>query len=107
MTFAFRRLERNDIPRAFRLLHAVHPCRVLSEERLRRRFDHPHPGLRDTEYVAVDTAGPLVGSARSRLIVAEDRPGNAYPTLLSGAVTHRGSDRAARLLETSEKHLLD
>lgn len=106
MTFAFRRLERNDIPRAFRLLHAVHPCRVLSEESLRWRFDHPHPGVRDTEYVAVDTAGALVGFVRSRLIVSEDRPGNGYTTLLSVAETHRGSDLAARLLETSEKHLL-
>lgn len=107
MTLTIRRLERNDLPQAFRLLHDVHPCRVLSEESIRWRFDRPHPEFQDTEYIAVDATGMLVGFVRSRLAVPGNRPGNGYTVLLSVAETHRGTDLAARLLEASEKHLLD
>lgn len=107
MRFAIRRLERNDIPQVFRLLHTTHPCRVLSEESIRWRFDHPHPDVRDTEHVAVDTTGSLIGFVRSRLSLPEGRPGNGYTTLLSVADPHRNFEPVLPLLETSEKHLLD
>ncbi|MFD6953058.1 GCN5 family acetyltransferase [Nocardiopsis sp. TSRI0078] len=105
MTTEIRSMERADIPRVLPLLRAVHPCRVLTEEAVRWRMDHPSPGVRETVLLAVE-GEEVVGFLRSVLRSGGEGPRSGRSLLASVAASHRDTDVGARLMGASERHLV-
>ncbi|MEE2041490.1 GNAT family N-acetyltransferase [Nocardiopsis sp. CT-R113] len=110
MTIGIRSAERADIPRVLSLLHRTNPCRVLTEKSLLWRLDHPSAGFEETDLIAVEEDGGVVGHIRSRI----QRAGNPSPegriglsVLAAVAESHLGTDLAFRLLEESERTLVE
>lgn len=106
MTTQIRPMERADIPRVLPLLRAVHPCRVLTAEAMRWRAENPLPGMRETTLLAVEDGTP-VGFLRSALRCDGEGPRSGRSLLATVAASHRDTDVGARLLDASERHLVE
>lgn len=106
MTTQIRPMERADIPRVLPLLRAVHPCRVLTGEAMRWRAENPLPGMRETTLLAVEDGAP-VGFLRSALRRDGEGPRSGRSLLATVAASHRDTDVGARLLDASERHLVE
>ncbi len=106
MTTQIRTMERADIPRVLPLLRAVHPCRVLTEGAMRWRAENPPPGSREATLLAVEDGTP-VGFLRSVLRCDVEGPRSGRSLLPTVAASHRDTDVGARLLDASERHLVE
>ena len=106
MTIEIRPMRRADIPGTFALIRRAYPCLVLTEALITERFDRPLTYFRDQRFVAVE-GDEVVGHVLSRLY--EDENERTHGQTYMAAVTPRrvDGDLSDRLLETSERHLVD
>ncbi|MBR8742742.1 GNAT family N-acetyltransferase [Nocardiopsis sp. MG754419] len=105
MTTDIRPLRRADIPQAFRLLRASHPCRVLTEALILESFDHPLTFYRDRRFVAVE-GDEVVGYVLARLHDDDRGLAHGRTFLMAVAPSHLDGALHARLLTTAERHLV-
>ncbi|HJE57900.1 MAG TPA: GNAT family N-acetyltransferase [Nocardiopsis listeri] len=106
MTIEIRPMRRADIPRTFTLIRTAYPCMVFTEPLMVERFDRPLTYFRDQRFIAVE-GDQVIGHVLSRLY--EDENGRTHGQSYMAAVTPRlvDGDLPDRLLETSERRLLD
>lgn len=99
-------MRRTDIPRTFALIRTSYPCLVLTEGLLTERFDRPLTYFRDQRFVAVE-GDQVVGHVLSRLHEGEKgrTHGQSYMAAVAPRFVH--ADLPARLLEASERNLVD
>ncbi|CAL9581349.1 hypothetical protein SUDANB121_05065 [Nocardiopsis dassonvillei] len=108
MTIEIRPLEKADAPAVLPFLRAHHPYRVLTEEAVRWRMDHPTPHTTDRPLIATDAGGAVVGFTRSLLTRPRGRDPHGLTFLMTVAEHHRGDGGlAARLLTASEEALTE
>ncbi|WP_370462406.1 N-acetyltransferase [Nocardiopsis sp. FR6] len=106
MTIEILAMRRSDVPRVLPLVHRAHPCRAVVGEAMLRRHDQPAPGTEETGLIAVED-GTVVGFLRS--VLRRDDGGTAHGRsfLATVADSHLDTDVGSRLLEASERVLLD
>ncbi|MGW9555922.1 GNAT family N-acetyltransferase [Nocardiopsis sp. NPDC055551] len=106
MTIEIRPMRRTDIPATFALIRTSYPCLVLTEALLTERFERPLTYFRDQRFVAVE-GDQVVGHVLSRLHEGEKglTHGQSYMAAVAPRFVH--GDLPARLLETSERRLVD
>lgn len=108
MTIEIRPLETADVPAVLPFLRAHHPYRVLTEEAVRWRMEHPTPHSTDIPLVATDPDGAIVGFTRSLLTRPEGRDPHGLTFFTAIAERYRkDGDLAARLLTASEQSLVE
>ncbi|MGW8527725.1 MULTISPECIES: GNAT family N-acetyltransferase [Nocardiopsidaceae] len=107
MTVEIRQARRADTPGLFSLLHRTNPCRVLTEEVVLWRLDHPSAEFEETVLIAVEEDGSVVGHIRAVLRRGgEATPRTGVSVLASVAATHLGTGLDSRLLDASEAVLV-